>query len=321
MADVATVPAPAPVEKTFRAYTKEQGATYAKGRLGYDQRIYNYIYDHHVSTGGQTDSLLDIGCGPGTVARELSPRFTRTIALDPSVGMIDAARALGGATSAPEPIRFEVSTAEELGSNLSPPVADASVDLITAATAAHWFDMPGFWAAAARVLKPGGSVAIWTSSSKYIHPSMPNATSMQQILQDFRDEYIQPYMTPGNLIAEKMYETLPMPWDLETPVAEFEESAFLRKDWNKDGTVGPDGEFFLGQKQLSLGHVERLLETVSPVTRWREAHPDDVGTDRDVVKMAVGKLASLLHEAGMEPGKEIITTGVTGALIMVKKKE
>lgn len=27
---------------------------------------------------------------------------------------------------------------------------------------AHWFDMPKFWAAAAKVLKPGGTVAIWT---------------------------------------------------------------------------------------------------------------------------------------------------------------
>jgi hypothetical protein len=54
----------------------------------------------------------------------------------------------------------------------------SSVDLITAATAvcifeheqsssltsiqAHWFDMPQFWKAAANLLKPGGTVAIWT---------------------------------------------------------------------------------------------------------------------------------------------------------------
>ncbi|OHE93747.1 methyltransferase domain-containing protein [Colletotrichum orchidophilum] len=321
MADVATIQTPVPVEQTFRAYTKEQGTTYAKGRLGYHDRLYDFIYDHHVSTGGHPDTLLDVGCGPGTVARKLGPRFTRAIALDPSVGMIDAARALGGATSTSEPVRFEVSTAEELGSNLSAPVADASVDLITAATAAHWFDMAGFWTAAARVLKPGGSVAIWTSSSRYIHPSMPNAARMQQVLKDFRDEYIQPYMAPGNIVGEKMYETLPLPWDLGKPVTEFDKSTFLRKDWNKNGTIGPDGEFFLGQQHLGLDHIEKYLETVSPVTRWREAHPDAIGTDRDVVKMAVGKIASLLHEAGMEPGKEIITTGVAGALIMVKKRE
>lgn len=27
---------------------------------------------------------------------------------------------------------------------------------------AHWFDMPKFWAAAADVLRPGGTVALWT---------------------------------------------------------------------------------------------------------------------------------------------------------------
>jgi hypothetical protein len=26
----------------------------------------------------------------------------------------------------------------------------------------HWFDMPKFWAEAAQVVKPGGTVALWT---------------------------------------------------------------------------------------------------------------------------------------------------------------
>jgi trans-aconitate 3-methyltransferase len=27
---------------------------------------------------------------------------------------------------------------------------------------AHWFDMTKFWAEAAKVVKPGGTVALWT---------------------------------------------------------------------------------------------------------------------------------------------------------------
>ncbi len=121
--------------------------------------------DRHKSTGGELNTILDVGCGPGIAVRTLAPSFVHAIGLDPSEGMISEARSLGGISSNGKAIRFEVSSAEELGSNLSPPIADGSVDLITAATAAHWFNMSGFWPRAAQILKPGGSVAIWTSSS------------------------------------------------------------------------------------------------------------------------------------------------------------
>lgn len=45
-------------------------------------------------------------------------------------------------------------TAEEL------PVPDGSVDLLTASSAAHWFDQSRFLAEANRVLKVGGCVAL-----------------------------------------------------------------------------------------------------------------------------------------------------------------
>lgn len=74
----------------------------------------------------------------------LAPRFTHAIGLDPSEAMIATARSFGGSSST-EPIRFDISTGEDLGSNLSPPVLDGTVDLITAATVAHWFDMPAIF--------------------------------------------------------------------------------------------------------------------------------------------------------------------------------
>ncbi|TDZ66054.1 Trans-aconitate 3-methyltransferase [Colletotrichum trifolii] len=322
MADTspATLSASIPKENTFRVYTPEQGHDYAKGRRGYHQNLYKTIVDHHQSTGGSLDLLLDVGCGPGIVAREFGSQFAHVIGLDPAAGMISAARNLGGASSTSEPIRFEVSTAEELGANLSPPVADSSVDLITAATAAHWFDMPAFWSAAARVLKPGGTVAIWTGNSMYVHPSVPNHERLQAAMQAFRDEHLVPHMAPGNFLGETSYEDLPLPWTLENPIAAFDESTFFRKDWNKDGYVGEGEDFFLGQNIWDMESIEKIMGTVSPVTRWREAHPDLAGTERDVVVMLRRQIESLLHEAGVEEGKEKIVTGVAAVLLMVKKK-
>ena len=52
-----------PADKTFRFYNKDQGADYAKVRPGYHPDLYKTIIEHHTSTGGQLDTVLDIGCG------------------------------------------------------------------------------------------------------------------------------------------------------------------------------------------------------------------------------------------------------------------
>lgn len=149
-------------EKTFSTYNAAQGKAYSEFRRDYDPKVYQTIMDHHTSTGGQLDTFLDVGCGPGYATRALAPHFARALGLDPAEGMITTARSLTPESSE-STVQFAISTCEELGSNLTPPVADGSVDLITAANAAHWFDMPRFWAAASRVLKPGGTLHIHVS--------------------------------------------------------------------------------------------------------------------------------------------------------------
>jgi SAM-dependent methyltransferase len=308
-------------EKTFRSYTHEQGATYAQNRRGYHPNLYKTILNHHTSTGGQLTTVLDVGCGPGTAIRELASHFTHAVGLDPSEGMISTARSLGGVSSTSEPIRFEVSTAEDLGSQLSSPIPDSSVDLITAATAAHWFDMSRFWRRAAQLLKPGGTVALWTGSPRYAHSSMPNHAAIQAALNEFEDQHLKPYMEPGNLLGRNLYIDLPLPWTLAQPVPDFDESTFYRKEWNNDASAEGD-EFFVGKQTvtLDLDTLEKMLGTASPVTRWREAHPDAVGTERDVVRMIRREIERLLHEGGVEKGKEMVTGGVAGVLLMVKKR-
>lgn len=309
----------APQEKVFRSYTNEQGANYAHHRRGYHPDIYKLILDHHVSTGGRLDTVLDIGCGPGTAVRELAPRFTHAIGLDPSEGMINTARSMGGASSTGEPIRFELATAEDLGSQLSPPVADGSVDLIAAATAAHWFDMGGFWPAAARVLRPGGTVALWSGSKASVHPSLPGREGIQAALEKL-EAAVAPYEEPAHQLVKDLYVDLQMPWTVEPAVVEFDRASLFRRLWNPDGEPDERGEFFMGQHEADLDTMEKMVGTASPVTRWREAHPADAGTEQDVVRIMRREMEKALHEAGVEKGKELIKGGVAGVLLMVKKK-
>lgn len=125
-----------PSDPTFRRYTSAQAAAYAHGRGTYPPALYDLILSHHIQTGGKTTTLLDIGTGPGTALRSLALSFTHAHGLDPSPAMISTARSLGGSTASGAPIRFDVSTAEELGANVAG-IEDGTVDMITAATAAH----------------------------------------------------------------------------------------------------------------------------------------------------------------------------------------
>lgn len=306
-------------ETTFRSFTREQGTNYAQNRRNYHPMLYQTVIDHHTATGGQCDTILDVGCGPGTAVRTLAPSFSHAIGIDASEGMIDTARSLGGVSSNSAPIRFDVSTAEDLGSRLSPPIPTCSIDLITAATAAHWFDMSGFWPRAAQLLKPGGTVALWASGPMRVYPSMPNYAAIQAAIGKL-EGLLDDYMAPGNRLTRDLYVDLPLPWSLGNPVLEFDEATFFRKEFDTGSASELGDQFYAGQQSVDLDTMEKVLGTMSPVTRWREAHPIAVDTERDIVRILRREIERLLHEAGVEKGSELLEGGVGGVLLMVKKK-
>jgi SAM-dependent methyltransferase len=324
-----STPAPFTKEKTFSSYSQEQGKHYAQARRDYHPKVYETVLDHHVATGGDLGTVLDVGCGPGNVTASLAPSFAHAIGIDPSEGMLTTARAATSAVrtshGSGSPIRFERSTAEDLGSALTlpgNPIGDESVDLVTAANAAHWFDMPGFWRAAARVLKPGGTVAIWTSGPLRAHPTLPNAQAIDTAMFTHRQRHLAEYITPGNLLARDSYVNLPLPWTLaaaDVDVAairsSFDQTTFRRVDWD------PATPFFVGEPEVDLDTFEKMLGTGSAETRWRQAHPDDVGTERDVVRMMRREIERLLHEAGVEKGQERVKGTSHGAILFIKKKK
>ena len=232
--------------------------------------------------------------------------------------MIKHARELAGQTATSQPIRFELSTAEDLGWHLSPPIADSSVDLIIAATAAHWFDMSRFWAQAARVLRTGGSVAIWTAGEAIIDPSTPNAKKIQAAMDEIRKRELEPFVEPGNILARDLYVNLPLPWQVTPLVEEFDKATFFRKEWSPENIE----EFFVnGGITYDLDMMEKMMSTVSMVQRWREAHPDAVGTERDVLKLVRKEVELLMGEVGVDKEKIVLKASLRGVLLIVKKKE
>jgi len=305
-------------ETTFRAFTGKQGSNYAEQRRDYHPRVYNAVIEYHRSTGGQFDTVLDVGCGPGIAVRRVAPHFLRAMAIDPSDGMIESALALSSTSAESTPIRFAVSSAETLGSDLSPPVDDASVDLITAATAAHWFDMPKFWARAAQALKPGGTVALWCSGLICISSVTPNRDRIQAAI-DKLEVLVDEYVKPGNRMARSRYANLPLPWSIEPRVQEFDEGSFVRKEWGQGDGLEPGDEFY-GGNEMTVDMLEMVMGTTSPVIRWREANPEKVGTEEDPVRVMRREIDEAFDEAGVEAGMRMLKGGVEAVLLLVKRK-
>jgi len=100
---------------------------------------------------------LDIGCGTGRYTRLLHgllPDGSLLAAIDVSAAMLAELKA-GNHGHAPE-VAPLLSAAEEL------PLRTASLDLVTAFNCVHHFDLGSFLTAAARVLRPGGLLFIYT---------------------------------------------------------------------------------------------------------------------------------------------------------------
>lgn len=101
--------------------------------------------------------VLDVGCGTGILARAAARRIEgtgRVVGIDPNEGMLAVAR------RSPEPVEWRAAVAEEL------PFESGSFDRVVSQFAAMFFSDPAAaFAEFARVLAPGGRVAIATWGS------------------------------------------------------------------------------------------------------------------------------------------------------------
>ncbi len=113
---------------------------------------------------------LDVGCGTGQLTTLLSPYFDQVIGIDSSSKQLEQAK------QAPN-VKYHHQEAEKLC------IPDDSVDLISVAQAAHWFDLDNFYQEALRVAKPNAILALVSYGVPYIQDPI-NTTFQQGYWQD-----------------------------------------------------------------------------------------------------------------------------------------
>ncbi|XP_069839295.1 putative methyltransferase DDB_G0268948 [Dendropsophus ebraccatus] len=92
---------------------------------------------------------VDVGCGNGRYTLPLAPHFKKVLGVDISESQINLAKQHTIANN----VSYMVAPAEKL------PVNNASVDLVTAVLAPHWFTAEEFGSEVIRVLKTRGCLA------------------------------------------------------------------------------------------------------------------------------------------------------------------
>jgi ubiquinone/menaquinone biosynthesis C-methylase UbiE len=110
--------------------------------------------------------ILDVGCGTGYLLRQLAggcAEATELWGIDAAPTMIEVA----AATSADDRLRFRAGTAEEL------PWAAETFDLVVSTTSFdHWADQQAGLTECARVMVPGGTLALVDQFSSLLLPTL-----------------------------------------------------------------------------------------------------------------------------------------------------
>lgn len=132
-------------DEELRQHARSFGAiaaAYDRGRPGYPEDAVRWLVGRDAAT------VVELGAGTGKLTRSLSDQGHDVWAFDVDADMIEVLRdQLPG-------VRAEVASAEEI------PVEDRFADVVVVAQAFHWFDHRRALPEIARILKPGGHIAL-----------------------------------------------------------------------------------------------------------------------------------------------------------------
>jgi SAM-dependent methyltransferase len=229
----------------FKDHFSAQSAGYARHRPHYPPELFDYL----AGLGGRR-LAWDCATGSGQAAIALAAHFDRVIATDASRAQVNAAIAHPG-------VSYRVATAEDSGLDAG------TVDLVTVGQALHWLDTTNFFAEAARVLVPGGSVAVWCYELCTVSPECDAAVGL------LYDELLAPFWPPERRLVAERYAGIRFPGtEIDAPAFE------MNVRWTVDDMLGYLRTWSACQRYLRehgsdpVGQVENgLREAWGPAAR------------------------------------------------------
>lgn len=203
---------------------------YRQGRSDYPNELFDYL----ATTTAQQTRMWDCGTGSGQVAVPMANFFGEVLATDLSQKQLDNAK------QHPR-VKYWQSTAESVD------IENSSIDIVTSAQAAHWFDIKAFYKEVNRVLKPEGILAIWCYSLLSVNKDI------DVFVQKLFGNILEPFW-PKRTLADHTYTNIPFPFD-ELPKKDFKMTAH----WNLN-------QFLAYFRSWSASHRYEQQNKVDPVS-------------------------------------------------------
>lgn len=195
---------------SFLDLFSQQAALYAEFRPEYPPELFAWL----AALAGERRAAWDCATGSGQAAVGLAQWFERVYASDGSASQLAHTRPAAN-------VCYFAGAAEAV------PLPARSVNLVTSAQAAHWFDLGRFYSEARRLLRPGGVLAIWT------YPLLEIDPAVDRVVYRLYEDICGPYWNPQRRLVERCYADLPFPFStLEAPGFE------ICIDWRLRDLVG-----------------------------------------------------------------------------------
>jgi SAM-dependent methyltransferase len=196
--------------RRFKDHFSDVAAAYAAHRPSYPAALVDFL----ARLAPARRLAWDAGCGSGQLSLLLAGPFERVVATDASPEQI--------ARAAPHPkVEYRCAAAGVSG------LPDSVVDLATAAQAAHWFDLPAYYAEVRRVARRGGIVALIS------YGVVTAGADLDAVIQPFYRGVLAAYWPPERRHVDDAYRSLPFPFEeLDAPAFE------IRLDWRLEDLVG-----------------------------------------------------------------------------------
>jgi SAM-dependent methyltransferase len=194
----------------FRDHFAQVADGYAAHRPTYPEALVDFL----AGAAPRRRLAWDAGCGSGQLTSRLVERFDRIVATDASAAQLARAQ--------PHPrIEYRLARAEASG------LPDGAADLVVAAQAAHWFDLPAYHAEVRRVAAPGALVA------QTVYNLVEVGGAIDAAVRRFYDDVLRPYWPPERRHVETDYRALAFPFTrVDTPTLE------MRASWTLDHFIG-----------------------------------------------------------------------------------